>query len=262
MVSSCRKLEKWKSLLDTMKKRSSEDLTYGIRSVIEAIREGKTINKILLQKGLTGDLIKELLILVHKENIIVQKVPIQKLNHMVKKNHQGVIAMVSPVAYHEIDWMVQQIYEKGEDPFVLILDRVKDVRNFGAIARTAECLGVHAIVIPNKDAALITNDSVKTSAGALFKIPVCKVSSLTTAVDFLKGSGLKVFACTEKSETLINEVKSSGPKALIMGSEEDGVDHKLLKMTDVNFKIPMTGSIASLNVSVACGIAIHHLVLN
>ena len=242
-----------------MIKTITEDLTFGIRSVIEAIKQGKTINKILLQKGLTGELIKELLVLVHKENIVVQKVPVQKLNHMVKKNHQGVIAMISPVAYHQIDWLVQQFYEKGEDPFILILDRVKDVRNFGAIARTAECFGVHAIVIPSKDSALITNDAVKTSAGALFKIPVCKVTSLNAAVDFLKGCGLKIFSCTEKSDTLINKVETTGPKALIMGSEQDGVDSQLIKASDVNFKIPMTGSIASLNVSVACGIAIHKL---
>ena len=242
-----------------MNKTITEDLTFGIRSVIEAIKQGKTINKILLQKGLTGELIKELLVLVHKENIVVQKVPVQKLNHMVKKNHQGVIAMISPVAYHQIDWLVQQVYEKGEDPFILILDRVKDVRNFGAIARTAECFGVHAIVIPSKDSALITNDAIKTSAGALFKIPVCKVTSLNAAVDFLKGCGLKIFSCTEKSETLINKVETTGPKALIMGSEEDGVDSQLIKASDVNFQISMTGSIASLNVSVACGIAIHKL---
>lgn len=242
-----------------MNKKITEDLTFGIRSVIEAIKQGKTINKILLQKGLTGELIKELLVLVHKENIVVQKVPVQKLNHMVKKNHQGVIAMISPVAYHQIDWLVQQVYEKGEDPFILILDRVKDVRNFGAIARTAECFGVHAIVIPSKDSALITNDAVKTSAGALFKIPVCKVTSLNAAVDFLKGCGLKIFSCTEKSDTLINKVETTGPKALIMGSEQDGVDSQLIKASDENFKIPMTGSIASLNVSVACGIAIHKL---
>ena len=245
-----------------MNKTITEDLTFGIRSVIEAIKQGKTINKILLQKGLTGELIKELLVLVHKENIVVQKVPVQKLNHMVKKNHQGVIAMISPVAYHQIDWLVQQVYEKGEDPFILILDRVKDVRNFGAIARTAECFGVHAIVIPSKDSALITNDAIKTSAGALFKIPVCKVTSLNAAVDFLKSCGLKIFSCTEKSDTFINKVESFGPKALIMGSEEDGVDSNLIKASDVNFKIPMTGSIASLNVSVASGIAIHHFVLN
>ena len=242
-----------------MNKTITEDLTFGIRSVIEAIKQGKTINKIFLQKGLNGELIKELLVLVHKENIVVQKVPVQKLNHMVKKNHQGVIAMISPVAYHQIDWLVQQVYEKGEDPFILILDRVKDVRNFGAIARTAECFGVHAIVIPSKDSALITNDAVKTSAGALFKIPVCKVTSLNAAVDFLKGCGLKIFSCTEKSDTLINKVETTGPKALIMGSEQDGVDSQLIKASDVNFKIPMTGSIASLNVSVACGIAIHKL---
>ena len=242
-----------------MNKTITEDFTFGIRSVIEAIKQGKTINKILLQKGLTGELIKELLVLVHKENIVVQKVPVQKLNHMVKKNHQGVIAMISPVAYHQIDWLVQQVYEKGEDPFILILDRVKDVRNFGAIARTAECFGVHAIVIPSKDSALVTNDAIKTSAGALFKIPVCKVTSLNAAVDFLKSCGLKIFSCTEKSDTLIMKVESSGPKALIMGSEEDGVDSNLIKASDVNFKIPMTGSIASLNVSVACGIAIHKL---
>ena len=245
-----------------MNKTFTEDLTFGIRSVIEAIKQGKTINKILLQKGLTGELIKELLVLVHKENIVVQKVPVQKLNHMVKKNHQGVIAMISPVAYHQIDWLVQQVYEKGEDPFILILDRVKDVRNFGAIARTAECFGVHAIVIPSKDSALITNDAVKTSAGALFKIPVCKVTSLTSALDFLKGCGLKVYACSEKSETLIDKLETTGPKALIMGSEQDGVDSQLIKASDVNFKIPMTGSIASLNVSVACGIAIHKLMNN
>ena len=242
-----------------MNKTITEDLTFGIRSVIEAIKQGKTINKILLQKGLTGELVKELLVLVHKENIVVQKVPVQKLNHMVKKNHQGVIAMISPVAYHQIDWLVQQVYEKGEDPFILILDRVKDVRNFGAIARTAECFGVHAIVIPSKDSALVTNDAIKTSAGALFKIPVCKVTSLNAAVDFLKGCGLKIFSCTEKSDTFINKVESFGPKALIMGSEEDGVDSNLIKASDVNFKIPMTGSIASLNVSVASGIAIHKL---
>ena len=167
--------------------------------------------------------------------------------------------MISPVAYHELDWLIQQIYEKGQDPFILVLDRVKDVRNFGSIARTAECLGVHAIVIPNKDAALITNDAVKTSAGALFKIPVCKVTSLIAALDFLKGCGLKSFSCTEKSDVPISKVKTTGPNCFIMGSEEDGVDLQLIKASDVNFKIPMTGSITSLNVSVACGIAIHQL---
>tara|TARA_B100001287_G_scaffold246156_1_gene223947 strand:+ start:3376 stop:4116 length:741 start_codon:yes stop_codon:yes gene_type:complete len=240
-------------------KRKVKDLVFGIRTVIEAVRQGKTINKVLIQKGLSGDLIKELLILLAKHDIIVQKVPIQKLNHMVKKNHQGVIAMTSPVGYHDLDWVIQTVYERAEDPFVLVLDRVKDVRNFGAIARTAECFGVHAIVIPNKDAALITSDAIKTSAGALYKIPVCKVNHLNLAVDFLKGSGLKLYACTEKSDLSISDVKSRGPLALVVGSEEDGINEKILNNSDVKFKIPMRGEIESLNVSVACAVAIYGL---
>lgn len=241
------------------KERKIEDLVFGIRTVIEAVNQGKTINKVLIQKGLTGDLIKELLVLLNQNKVLIQKVPVQKLNHMVKKNHQGVIAMISPVAYHELDWVVQTVYEKGEDPFVLVLDRVKDVRNFGAIARTAECFGVHAIVIPNKDAALITSDAIKTSAGALYKIPVCKVNHLNSAIDFIKGSGLKVFACSEKAKLTINELKHTGPLALIMGSEEDGIDDKVLKNSDVQFAIPMKGEIASLNVSVASAVAMYGL---
>ncbi len=241
------------------KERKVEDLVFGIRTVIEAVNQGKTINKVLIQKGLTGDLIKELTILLSKHNILIQKVPVQKLNHMVKKNHQGVIAMTSPVAYHDLDWLIQSVYERAEDPFVLVLDRVKDVRNFGAIARTAECFGVHAVVIPNKDAALITSDAIKTSAGALYKIPVCKVNHLSLAIDFLKGSGLKTYACTEKSDKTIDTVKSKGPLALIMGSEEDGINEKILNKCDVKFKIPMKGKIKSLNVSVACAVAIYGL---
>jgi 23S rRNA (guanosine2251-2'-O)-methyltransferase len=241
------------------KERKVEDFVFGIRTVIEAVNQGKTINKVLIQTGLTGELIKELLVLLNQHKVVIQKVPVQKLNYMVKKNHQGVIAMISPVAYHELDWVVQTVYEKGEDPFVLVLDRVKDVRNFGAIARTAECFGVHAIVIPNKDAALITSDAIKTSAGALYKIPVCKVNHLNSAIDFIKGSGLKVFACSEKATNTINELKHSGPLALIMGSEEDGIEDKILNNSDVQFAIPMKGEIASLNVSVASAIAIYGL---
>ena len=241
------------------KERKSEDLIFGIRTVIEAVNQGKTINKVLIQKGLTGDLMKELLALLSKHSVPIQKVPVQKLNHMVKKNHQGVIAMISPVAYHELDWVIQSVYEKAEDPFVLVLDRVKDVRNFGAIARTAECFGIHAIVIPNKDAALITSDAIKTSSGALYKVPVCKVNHLNIAIDFLKGSGLRVYACTEKSDLTISAIKSKGPLALVMGSEQDGINEKILKNSDVKFKIPMKGEIESLNVSVACAVAIYGL---
>jgi len=239
--------------------RKTEDLVFGIRTVIEAVKEGKTINKVLVQKGLTGDLLKELMRLLNQEQVVVQKVPVQKLNHMVKKNHQGVIAMISPIPYSQLDWVIQSIYEKGEDPFILVLDRVKDVRNFGAIARTAECMGVHAIVVPNRDTALITGDAIKTSAGALYKVPVCKVNHLLTALDFVKGCGLKVYGCTEKTSNSVNKVSSNGPIALVMGSEENGVDPKILKNCDELFGIPMKGTIASLNVSVATAIAIYAL---
>jgi len=237
----------------------NEDLTYGVRSIIEAIRSGKSVNKVLLQKGLKGDLVKELLQLLHTEKVPIQRVPIQKLNGLVKKNHQGVIAIVSPVAYHQLDWMIQTIYEQGQDPRVLLLDRIKDVRNFGAIARTAECMGIHTIVVPNKDAALITSDAIKTSAGALYKIPVCKVDNLFAAIDFLKGCGLKIYACTEKAKNTIKSIKFKGPGALLMGSEEDGIDPKLLQKSDLQFKIPMKGTIQSLNVSVATAIALHEM---
>ena len=194
-----------------------------------------------------------------KEKILYQRVPVQKLNHMVKKNHQGVIAMISPLPYHQIDFLIQQIYEKGQDPFVLVLDRVKDVRNFGAICRTAECMGVNAIVIPAKESALITSDAIKTSAGALYKVPVCKVHHLSSAVEFLMGSGLKIYAISEKAQKSINQYKYNGPKALIMGSEEDGINQQLLKLSNEVYKVPMKGTIDSLNVSVATAIALYEM---
>ena len=242
-----------------MNKERKNDIIFGIRSIIEAIKEGKTLNKVLIQKGLKGDLFKELIFLLKKHSIIFQNVPIQKLNYLTKKNHQGVVAFTSPVPYHDLDLVIQSIYERAQDPFILVLDRIKDVRNFGAIARTAECLGVHAIVIPNKDSALITSDAIKTSAGALFKLPVCKVNNLQSSVVYIKSCGLKIFACTEKSKTTIDKIKYSGPSALIMGGEQDGINKNILDISDFKFKIPMQGEIASLNVSVACGIAIFEL---
>ena len=242
-----------------MKKEMTKDFIYGIRSVLEAISEGKTINKVLVQQGAKGDLFGELMDTLKREKIIFQRVPLQKLNYMVKKNHQGVIAMISPLPYHELDHIIQQIYEYGKDPFVLMLDRVKDVRNFGAICRTAECFGVNAIVIPSKESALITNDAIKTSAGALYKIPVCKVHNLQWASEFLQGSGLHIFSISEKGEKSIYEYKFSGPKALIMGSEEDGISKNLIQLSNQVFKVPMKGTIDSLNVSVATAIALYEM---
>ena len=233
---------------------------FGIRAVIEAINSGKTISKVYLQKGLTGHLFSELNTLIKTHNIANSYVPIEKLNRFSKNsNHQGVVAQTSAIDFTDLEDLIADTLEKTSTPLFLLLDKISDVRNFGAIIRTAECTGVDGIIIQKQGNAPVSADTIKTSAGALFKIPVCKVTSLSSAVDFLKGCGLNIFACTEKSDILINKIDGAGPKALIIGSEEDGVDSQLLKISDVSFKIPMTGTIASLNVSVASGIAIHKL---
>ena len=241
------------------KKKQIDGIVFGIRAVIEAIQSGKTINKVLVQRELKGDLFKELWQLLQDHKITIQKVPFQKLNGITGKNHQGVIAFISPISYQNIEWIVPSIYEKGIDPLILILDRVKDVRNFGAIARTAECLGVHAIVVPDRDAALVNSDAIKTSAGALHKIPVCKVPQLKKTISYLSEAGLTIIGCTEKAEKKISDQPLNGPMAIIMGSEEDGIDNKLLVKCDYLVKIPLSGTIQSLNVSVACAIMIYEV---
>ena len=241
------------------KKKQIDGIVFGIRTVIEAIQSGKTINKVLIQRELKGDLFQELWKLLQENSIPIQKVPFQKLNGITGKNHQGVIAFISPIVYQNIEWIVPSIYEKGTDPLVLVLDRVKDVRNFGAIARTAECLGVHAIVVPDKDAALINADAIKTSAGALHKIPVCKVSQLKKTISYLSEAGLTIVGCTEKAEKTISNQSLVGPMAIIMGSEQDGIDNRLLVKCDHLVKIPLIGSIQSLNVSVASAIIIYEI---
>jgi len=178
---------------------------------------------------------------------------------MTRKNHQGVIAQVSPIRYQEISPILDQLYDKGEEPLFLILDRLTDVRNFGAIARTAECTGVHAIIIPNKDSVSVTADAVKTSAGALNKIPVCKVHDLNSTIHYLRESGVLVASSTEKTERLVFDVDFTVPIAIVMGSEEDGVSKKILAESDIKAKIPMAGSIGSLNVSVSAGIMMYEV---
>ena len=227
------------------KKKQTEGVVFGIRAVIEAIQSGKTINKVLVQRELKGELFKELWVLLQDHKITIQKVPFQKLNGITGKNHQGVIAFISPISYQNIEWIVPSIYEKGTDPLILILDRVKDVRNFGAIARTAECLGVHAIVVPVRDSALVNADAIKTSAGALHKIPVCRVINLKKTVSYLSEAGLTVVGCTEKAEKKISDHSLKGPMAIIMGSEEDGIDNKLLVKCDHLVKIPLIGTFHS-----------------
>mgnify|MGYP000254952113 CR=1 FL=1 len=233
---------------------------FGIRSVMEAIKDGKDIDKVLIQKGLQGDLIKELWELVKGHKVAYQIVPAQKLHRITKKNHQGVIAHMSPISFHNIGEVLMSVYEKGETPLFLLLDRISDVRNFGAIARTAECAGVHAIILPEKGSARINADALKTSTGALNKIPVCREHNLKNTIQFLKDSGLKIVGCTEKTNETVYDVNYVDPCVILLGSEEDGISSEYLKMCDSRALIPMKGKTESLNVSVACGVIIYEAV--
>ncbi|MBK7128933.1 MAG: 23S rRNA (guanosine(2251)-2'-O)-methyltransferase RlmB [Crocinitomicaceae bacterium] len=236
-----------------------DDIIYGVRAVIEAVRAERPINRIFIQKGMNKELFYELKEELANKKYALQFVPVEKLDRMTQQNHQGVIAQVSPVSYYNIEEIVTRLLEKGEMANILILDRLTDVRNFGAIARTAECTGVHAIVIPTKDSVSVTADAIKTSAGALNKIPVCKVADLSSVVHFLKESGVQVVAATEKTDRLVFDLDMTLPTAVILGSEEDGVSMRLLSDADIKAKIPMTGSISSFNVSVSAGIFLYEI---
>lgn len=241
-------------------KKESNQMVFGIRAVIEAIRSGKEIESLYVQKGLGGALFSELKEVLLEHNLTYQQVPVEKLNRLTVKNHQGIVAYISPITYQPLEALIPMIYEKGEVPLVVVLDRITDVRNFGAIARTAECAGVHAIVIPLKGAAQVNPDAIKTSAGALYTIPICREPNLKNAIQFLKESGLQLVACTEKTEDMIFDVDMSGPTAIIFGSEEDGISGEYLKLADKRALIPMMGEIASLNVSVSTGVALFEAV--
>lgn len=233
---------------------------FGIRAVIEAIRAGRDLDKVLVKRGLQGDLTNELLNTLRQFGIPFQFVPIEKINAISNKNHQGVIAFISQVTYCNIEEIIPQLFEEGKVPLILILDHITDVRNFGAIVRTAECAGVHAIIIPEKGAAQVNSDAVKTSAGALHIIPVCRVSSLRLVVQYLKQSGLQIVAATEKAAGFYNMADMAIPTCIIMGAEDTGVSNELIKASDMIVKIPIQGKIESLNVSVAAGIMLYEAV--
>lgn len=235
-------------------------MIFGLRAVIEAIKDGKDIESLFIQRGLTGELYGELKSVLREFDIPSQQVPIEKLNRITLKNHQGVIAFISPITYQKIEDIIPQIFEKGEVPLILMLDGITDVRNFGAIVRTAECSGVHAIVVPKKNSAQINPDAVKTSAGALYKVPICRHDNLLTILRFLKDSGLQIIACTEKTDDLIYRPDYTAPSAIIMGSEDEGVSFELIRNSDYLTKIPMLGQIESLNVSVSAGIILYEAV--
>ena len=233
---------------------------FGIRAVIEAINSGKTIDKVFIQKGLRGELYQELDSLLRKNSINSSFVPVEKLNRLSKKNHQGVVASISPIEFHDLDELVISTIESGETPLFLLLDQISDVRNFGAIMRTAECTGVHGIIIQKRGAAPINGDTIKTSAGAVFNIPICKVDHIKDAMFHLQASGIKVIAATEKTENLLYDVSFKEPCALILGSEGQGITPSILKLCDDTAKLPIKGTIESLNVSVACGAFLYEVV--
>jgi 23S rRNA (guanosine2251-2'-O)-methyltransferase len=239
------------------KQRPEKDMIFGIRAVIEAIQAGKEIDKILMRRDMTSELSRELFAALNGLQVPVQYVPLEKLNKLTVKNHQGAIAFISPVAYQRIEDIIPGIYEEGRMPFIVILDGVTDVRNFGAIARTCECAGVDAIVIPTKGGASINADAIKTSAGALLSIPVCREENLGNALKFLVSSGIKLVAASEKATKNYTEAVLSEPIGIIMGSEDEGVSTDRLRLCDEMVRIPMLGTIDSLNVSVAAGVLIY-----
>jgi 23S rRNA (guanosine2251-2'-O)-methyltransferase len=240
--------------------QKESDCIFGLRPVIEAIRAGKQIDRLLVKQGLQGALYRELMTEVRTHSIVYQVVPVERIELVTRKNHQGVLAWLSVIEYQYIANLLPMIFEKGEDPLILALDGVSDVRNFGAIVRTAECMGAHAIIIPEKGSARITADAVKTSAGALHSFPVCREKSIVRSIEYLKECGLKVFCAGEKSDKPASEIKLTGPSVLILGSEDKGISRELISLSDNQIKIPMTGTIGSLNVSVAAGILLYEIV--
>jgi 23S rRNA (guanosine2251-2'-O)-methyltransferase len=233
---------------------------YGFRPILEAIESGKTIDKVFIQKGLQGDLFKDFFIKVRHHKIPFQYVPVEKLNKITRGNHQGVIAFISEIEYQSIYDIVPLVFEAGRNPFVVILDKITDVRNIGAIARSAECAGVDAIVLPLKGGAQLNEDAVKSSCGALLKIPVCRHSNLVEVIHFLKNSGIEVVGVFEKAKNLYYQKDFNKPIAIIMGNEYEGIAWDYLRECNDSIKIPMTGSIDSLNVSVATGIVLFEIV--
>ena len=238
----------------------SSDYIFGIRAVMEAIEAGKDIDKILIKKDLNGELASELFGMIRANRLLSQRVPVEKLNKITRKNHQGVVAILSAVTYHRLDHLVPQLYEDGVLPFIVVLDGITDVRNFGAIARTCECAGVDAIVIPEHGSVSVGGDAVKTSAGALHHLPVCRERSTAGAVRFLKENGYQVVAASEKADINYTQADFTVPVAIVMGAEDVGISPEVLKLCDTFVSIPQFGHIGSLNVSVAAGVIMYEVV--
>ena len=241
-------------------KMEKENQIFGIRAIIEAIQAGKEIDKVFIQKDAQGDLMKDLMKVMKRENINFSYVPVEKLNRLTPNNHQGAVATIAPISFYDLESLVEQVSESGKTPLFLILDQISDARNFGAIIRTAECTGVNGIIIQKQGSAPVNGDTVKTSAGAVFNVPICKVEHIKDAILYLQGSGVKTVAATEKTENNIYDILLNEPVAIIMGSEDRGVNPSVLKIVDEKAKLPMFGTISSLNVSVACGAFLYEAV--
>ena len=236
------------------------NIVVGIHPIMEAVKAGRAIERVLIKQGLEGELFRELLALLTEKNISMQYVPIEKLNSLTTTHHQGVAAFLPLIEYADLETVVSDVLQRGEKPLILLLDGLTDVRNFGGIARSAECAGVHAIVVPAKGAAPINTDAIKTSAGALSRIPVCRVPNLRTALYFLKENDIRIVAATEKSSCTLYENDFAQPTAIVMGAEDVGVSDAVLKLCDATIRIPMHGSIASLNVSAATAVVLFEVV--
>lgn len=226
---------------------------FGIRAIIEAINAKREIDKVFVQKDAQGDLMQDLMKTMKRNNINFSYVPVEKLNRLTPNNHQGAVATIAPISFVALETMVESVIESGKKPLFLILDQLSDARNFGAIIRTAECTGVDGIIIQKQGSAPVNGDTVKTSAGAVFNVPICKVDHIKDAIFYLQGSGIKTVAATEKTEQNIYDINFNEGVAIIMGSEDRGVNPSVLKIVDEKAKLPMFGTIESLNVSVACG---------
>ena len=237
-----------------------EHLIFGIRAIIEAIQAGKEVDKVFIQKEISGELMKDLMKVMKRGNINFSYVPVEKLNRLTHNNHQGAVATISPVSFHDIESLISNVTESGKTPLFLILDQISDARNFGAIIRTAECTGVNGIIVQKAGSAPVNGDTVKTSAGAVFNIPICKVEHIKDSIFYLQSSDIKTVAATEKTENQIYDLDLTVPVAIIMGSEDRGINPSVLKIVDEKAKLPMYGTIGSLNVSVACGAFLYEAV--
>ncbi len=233
---------------------------YGIHAVLEAIEAGKDIDKILLSKTLNDETAREISDKARQLRVPVQRVPVQKIDRITRRNHQGVLAMMAAITYYQVENLVPQMFDEGENPFIMVLDGVTDVRNFGAVARTCECAGVSAIVIPDRESVSVNADAVKTSAGALNYLPVCRERNLVNAVKFLRDSGFKIVGTSDKNSSPYTQADYTGPVAIVLGAEDKGISPEMMKLCDTQVFIPEFGHINSLNVSVAGGIMIYEVV--